>query len=100
MTGMELDLMAVVELLRVFLLPVSAAGSRSELFVGNWSQWAVDEHLKLIYLESHCQVFLVKNLTITVHLTRIEARDNNSFSHEQAAKFNSQTDPLSNRSID
>ena len=49
--------MAVVELLRVFVLPVSVAGSRGELFVGNWSQWAVDEHLKLIYLESYCQVF-------------------------------------------
>ena len=37
LTGMDLDLMAVVELLRVFLLPVSSAGSRSELFGGNWS---------------------------------------------------------------
>jgi hypothetical protein len=37
LTGMDLDLMAVVELLRVFLLPVSAAGSHSELFVGNWA---------------------------------------------------------------
>jgi hypothetical protein len=36
LTGMDLDLMAVVELLQVFLIPVSAALSRSELFGDNW----------------------------------------------------------------
>jgi Nucleotidyl transferase AbiEii toxin, Type IV TA system len=37
LAGMDLDLMVVVELLRVFLLPVSGAGSRGDVFVGNWA---------------------------------------------------------------
>lgn len=37
LTGMDLDLMAVVEILQVFLIPVSAAVRRSKLFGGNWA---------------------------------------------------------------